>query len=110
MADISKITLPNGSEYNIKDATARSGISGKQDAIDTLTVTLTAAGWSNKTQTVSASGVTASNHVITAYAPASKAAYVEADVYCSAQGAGTLTFTCTDVPSEAVTVNVMIID
>lgn len=23
MADISKITLPNGSEYNIKDATAR---------------------------------------------------------------------------------------
>lgn len=24
MADISKITLPNGSEYNIKDATARS--------------------------------------------------------------------------------------
>lgn len=24
MADISKITLPNGSEYDIKDATARS--------------------------------------------------------------------------------------
>ena len=27
MADISKITLPSGDEYNIKDATARKSIS-----------------------------------------------------------------------------------
>jgi len=32
MADISKITLPSGTSYNIKDATARSGLSGKIDA------------------------------------------------------------------------------
>ena len=33
MADISKITLPNNTTYNIKDATARSDLSGKQDTI-----------------------------------------------------------------------------
>lgn len=33
MADISKITLPSNDEYNIKDATARQDIAGKQDKI-----------------------------------------------------------------------------
>ena len=33
MADISKIILPSGSEYNIKDTTARSDLSGKQATI-----------------------------------------------------------------------------
>lgn len=34
MADISKISLPSGTEYNLKDASARSGLTGKQDVID----------------------------------------------------------------------------
>lgn len=33
MADISKITLPSNDEYNIKDATARSGLATKQDTL-----------------------------------------------------------------------------
>lgn len=33
MADISKITLPNNSSYDIKDAVARSSLSAKQDAL-----------------------------------------------------------------------------
>ena len=33
MADISKIILPNGSEYNIKDTTARTTANSKQDAL-----------------------------------------------------------------------------
>ena len=33
MADISKITLPNSDEYNIKDVTARTEVAGKQDVI-----------------------------------------------------------------------------
>jgi hypothetical protein len=33
MADISKFKLPNGSEYDLKDSTARSGLSGKQDTL-----------------------------------------------------------------------------
>ena len=35
MADISKIILPNGSSYDIKDATARSGLAGKAAASHT---------------------------------------------------------------------------
>ena len=35
MADISKITLPNGSSYDIKDATARTGLAGKAAASHT---------------------------------------------------------------------------
>ena len=35
MADISKITLPNGSSYNIKDATARTELAGKAAASHT---------------------------------------------------------------------------
>lgn len=34
MADISKISLPSGTEYDLKDASARSGLAGKQDTID----------------------------------------------------------------------------
>ena len=33
MADISKVILPDNSEYDIKDATARSGLSDKQDTL-----------------------------------------------------------------------------
>lgn len=69
---------------------------------------LTVAGWSNNTQTVSVTGVTASNIVIVSPAPASAADYAAAGIVCTAQGAGTLTFTCTTVPSNAITVNVII--
>lgn len=72
------------------------------------TVTLTAAGWSSKSQTVSVSGVTADNTVFAAPAPDSYAAYIEAGVYCSAQGAGELTFICEVVPTAALTVNIVI--
>ena len=35
-------------------------------------------------------------------------AWAAAGVYCSAQGAGTLTFTCSTVPTSALTANVLI--
>lgn len=79
-------------------------------SVTTTTCTLTAAGWSNNTQTVSVEGVTASNTILVTYAPTSRAAYTAADIYCTAQGAGTLTFACTTTPTAAVTVNVMVID
>lgn len=37
MADISKMTLPNGKSYNFKDATARTGLVGKADSSHTHT-------------------------------------------------------------------------
>ena len=72
------------------------------------TVTLAVNDWSSNTQTVSATGVTASNNVIIAAAPSSQNDYINAGILCTAQGAGTLTFTCTTVPSSAITVNVLI--
>lgn len=75
---------------------------------DTATASLTVDGWSNNAQTVTVSGVTASNVVIVSPAPTSVKAYGEAGVYCSAQAADNLTFTCTDVPTVALTVNIVI--
>lgn len=74
----------------------------------TTTATVTTSAWSNLTATVNVTGVTASNTVIVAPAPASREVAVKAQMYCSAQGAGTLTFTCKTVPTASVTVNVMI--
>ena len=72
-------------------------------------VTLTAAGWSNGEQTVSVAGVTADNHAIVAPAPASRDTYINSDVRCTAQGAGTLTFTAASTPTVDVTVNVIVL-
>ena len=65
--------------------------------------------WSSKQQTVSVTGVTTSNTVIVSPAPASYSEYCGCGIYCSAQAADSLTFKCEDVPSAALTVNVLII-
>lgn len=71
-----------------------------------LTLSLTAAGWEDKQQTVSALGVTADNTVIVSPAPASFTAYGGAGIRATAQGADELTFTCDTVPDAEITVNV----
>lgn len=73
------------------------------------TATLTASGWADNSQTVSISGVTASNLVMVAPAPDSHEAYSDANVRCTAQGAGSLTFACDAVPSVALAVNIAIL-
>ena len=82
---------------------------GAQAKHTPTTATLSAAGWSNLAQTVNVSGVTSDNTVIISPAAASHVAYSEANVRCTAQASGKLTFTCDDVPSEALTVNVVIL-
>lgn len=75
----------------------------------TATVTLSASGWSSKSQKVNVTGATANNTIICSPAPASYTVYHGNNVRCSAQGSGTLTFTCDTVPTSALTVNVMIL-
>ena len=70
--------------------------------------TLAVADWSSNTQTVNVTGVTATNTVFVSPAPASAADFAAAGIVCTAQGSGTLTFTCDTVPSNAITVNVVI--
>lgn len=78
--------------------------------ITTTTVTIAASDWSNNACTKTVTGVKASSSVVVTYAPASKAVYTAADIYCSAQAANSLTFTCAKTPPVRVTVNVMIIN
>lgn len=73
------------------------------------TATLSEMNWINNSQTVNVQGVTANNNVIVSAAPASQTVYSACGIVCSAQGAGTLTFTCDSVPTTGVTVNVLII-
>lgn len=66
--------------------------------------------WSSNQQTVSVTGVTASNTVIVTPAPASFNDYCACGIYCLSQAANSLTFKCDDVPSTDLTVNILIID
>ena len=77
-------------------------------APSTLPVLL-AADWSSNTQTVSVQGVTASNFVIVSPAPASATDYAAAGILCTAQASNSLTFTCTQTPSNDIDVNVLIL-
>ncbi len=107
IGDVSSLTDITGSTIAAKISSLNSG---KQDEHIERTVSLTVAGWSNKTQTVTVSGVTASNLVVVGAAPSSADAYGEAVVRCTAQAANSLTFVCEEVPEEALSVNVAIFD
>lgn len=95
----------SSNDYTTEEKTKLEGLS----APVARTATLTVAGWSGTTQTVSVAGVTANSILTVTYAPASHDAWLDAGVYCSAQGAGTLTFTCESVPSAALTANIVIL-
>lgn len=76
----------------------------------TLQISIPASGWdaSAKTQTVTATGVTATNAVTPSPAPASWEAAGTAGVRCTAQAADSLTFTCSEVPTADLTYNVLV--
>ena len=99
----------SGTEAAFNAALAQVG--NKADKPTALAVNLPASGWNAtaKTQTVNAAGVTASALCIVVAAAESFVAYGEAQVRCSAQGAGTLTFTCEDVPTADLTANVLMV-
>lgn len=100
----------NTSDANKPISTAtQTALDGKQAKHSTATATLTVAGWSSKSQTVSVSGVTASNTVFVAPSGSSYSDYATSLIRCTAQASGTLTFVCDEVPSSAVTVNVVIL-
>ena len=74
------------------------------------TVTLTTSGWSSNTQTVTVSGVSADETaqlIMPVPALASQTAYYEAGILVTGQAANSLTFTCQNVPTEDLTVYVV---
>lgn len=92
----------SGTNFDMQWATIPGFSQGK-------TGTLTAAGWSNGSQTITVSGVTASGNVLVAPSPVSQDAYATAGIKCTAQAANSLTFTCKTAPTEALTVNVVLL-
>ena len=85
-------------------------LNAKQAKHATVSVTLNASGWSNKSQTITVNGVTASNTVIVGPAPTSVDLYGNAGIICTAQAANSLSFSCNIVPTSNITVNVIILN
>ena len=73
-----------------------------------IQVTLTSAWWSSNGQTVTATWVTATNTVIISPDTSSFSSAISSWIYCSAQSNNSLTFTCTEVPSDNITFNIII--
>lgn len=80
------------------------------DVAITGEVTLSANGWTNNSQTVSAPGVTSDNVVIISPVYASQWEYNLSGVGASSQGSGTLTFNARKTPTSSLTVNYMVIN
>ena len=79
----------------------------------TRTVTLSTSGWSSSapyTQTVSVTGVTANTSGWAAPADASFEEYGSCKVRISAQGSGTVTFKASKKPSNALTVDMILLE
>mgnify|MGYP005807387385 CR=1 FL=1 len=107
--DGSKITSV-GTPVNGSDGANKSYVDSKAP-LPPVPVTLTTSGWSSNTQTVTVSGVSATEtaQLITPTpAIASQSAYYEAGNMCTGQAANSLTFTCQTVPTSNLTVYVVI--
>lgn len=94
--------LNNGGDISIPATAGTMAVIGVN-----TTATLAVADWSSNTQTVTVSGVKADSVVFVSPAPASASDYASAGILCTAQAADSLTFTCTQTPSNAITVNVI---
>ena len=67
-----------------------------------------AANWPSNTQSATVQGVTTTNTIFAGAAPNSVHDYDAAGVICTAQTTDSLTFECTNIPSNDITVNVLI--
>lgn len=99
-------TINNGTNNNISVPAT----SGTMAVIGVnTTITLASANWSSNTQTVNVTGMTATGVVLVSPIPADQADYTSAGITCSAQGSGTLTFTCDTAPSSDIDVTVVML-
>jgi len=71
-------------------------------------ITLPLNGWLDNTQTILADEVTSDCTIFAGADIGSAQEYADCEVWCSAQGDGWITFSCTYVPNEDLVVNVAI--
>lgn len=76
-------------------------------------ITLTTAGWADNQQTVTLTGVLAdedSQFILPTPAVASRTMYNDCDIQCITQAANSLTFSCATVPTDALSVYILLMD
>lgn len=87
-----------------------SAVNGKiKELITSKTVTLSSSGWSDKSQTVSVSGVTSDIDIVVSPDYSSYDNWSKFSIIASAQGNGTVTFTCKTVPTADITANILLL-
>lgn len=96
------------------DESILNALNGKCDASNAVNVTLSASAWSNGQQVVSVDGLKASQNGIASlpqnYSVAVYEAVVAAQLFASAQGNGTLTFSCNgDIPQIDIPIVVILL-
>lgn len=101
-ANVKYIKGVNGSDIEVPTTGGTMAVIGVN-----TTITLASANWSSNSQTVNVTGITATGIVFVSPDPTDQSAYTSAGITCSAQGAGTLTFTCDTTPSADIDVNVV---
>lgn len=102
------------SNWNISDTNNAPSIAAMasyvaSSAPSTTAVTIATSDWSNHVATKSVSDISSSSSIIVTPDASSMEDVMTARAYCSAQGTGTLTFTCTEDPANAVTFNVVVL-
>ena len=114
--DQKSLIFHNGQIKNLSLPGSPNDAANKQYVDDkapkSITVTLTAAGWPENTQTVTVSGVLADEaKQAIQIAPKNKADadnWISGGLWCTAQGANSLTFTCDTQPTQDIHLNVML--
>ena len=96
------------------DEAIYNALNGKCDASNAVQVTLTAAAWNDGQQTVSVNGLKINQNGIASlpqnYSVAVYEAVIAAQLFVSAQGNGTLTFSCNgDVPQIDIPILVILL-
>lgn len=93
------------------DKTKLNGIAtgATKNTISSTTATLLASAWSNKSLTVSVTGVTATNNIVVSPNAASWVAWGTALVRAVSQATGSITFACNKVPADDLVANILIV-
>lgn len=73
------------------------------------TATLSVTDWTSNTQTVNVVGVKSDSTIIVSPTPSSQEIWGKAQVICTTQSDGKLTFECKKVPTSAITANIVIL-
>lgn len=75
------------------------------------TIILDKDDWSvSKVQTINVAGVSTTNTIVVSPIPAHLDIYGQCGIACMTQQAGSLTFKCEEIPTEDISVNILIID